>query len=302
MIIRGDGQYDTVVFDSTHRIPYRVIEHRGDEMIHNWICPGGIVAPHFYAGFGLYRFDKSGMTDIQLGWYPSMTVRTPMMWDMYVSVQRMFFLKRKSKNIKISLCIDREYTPDMIYHYHYNQEVRRDKFYGVVAGAAYEGLFNLKNKTSFYYSGEDNVVAIQSYYNVSLKAGLARMRCKNAEWLAPNRGRRNHSLRGSSMSRLSVGLLYFPLQEFKSQVVQGTLDPSVAQSISYETLTGYFSWEGRLAFVSVKREWGLYGSVMFVAPGWNRENDYPFSLAGGWGVYVSLDKRNPDWRKKYEAN
>ncbi len=304
-IIYSGAEYDTVVFDSVHKVPYRLVEKRGDEMIHNWICPGAIHAPHIYAGVGIYRFDKSGMTDFQIGWYPSYVASegSHTMWDVYISMERMFFLYRKSKEKKTSLCVDIGYSPGLVTHYHVTEKIRRDKFYGVVAGVTYEGLFNPRNRPVYYYSGENNVTQIKSYYNVSLKTGVARMRCRNVEWLAPWRSTKKHKLlRGSGMSRWTVGVMYFPLQEFNAIVLQGVDDPSIAGSITYETISGYISWEGRTAFISVKREWGVYSNLLFVAPSWNRETDYNFSFCYSWGVYISLDKKNPRWKENLSSS
>ncbi len=290
-------KYDTAIFDSTWRVPFKIHENRGEEMIHSWISLGAPKAPHLYLGAGIYHFDKSGMSDIQFGWYPLLY---PYHWEFYFAAERMFFLRKRSKEVKVGICIDEEYRNGLRVHYRYNAKLRRDKFYGITTGIAYEGMLNPSHKTVYLYrgvtqSGEDYSLVLKKYTHVQVRVGLSRLRCKNVEYETPFK--RKLRCRGSTMSRVTLGIEYFPVLKFE-------LDhyPPGSERYAYQLFQKqfafYFAWEGRVAFQNMKRECGLHMNLMFVAPSWNRETDYRFAFTNTWGFYFSLDRKNPRWKER----
>jgi hypothetical protein len=284
VIIQSGSRYDTAVFDTTWQVPFKIYENRGEEMIHSWICVGLPRAPHIYVGGGIYHFDKSGLSDIQFGWYNN---------EFYFSADRMFFFRKRSKEVELPITIDLDAHNGRQVRYAYQTKVRRDKFYGIVGGAAYEGNWSLRMKP--FYAAENNVYRIQKSYTVSVKTGIARMRCKNIEYEAP--WRRKGKFRASSMSRFSVGMIYFPVKEFQVDVIAGSYDEALPAFMK-QNLSGYISWEGRVAFMHMKREWGFCANMTFMAPSWNRETDDALAFTQSWGLYFSLDKKHPRWAAK----
>lgn len=290
--IHVEGEkFDTAIFDSTWRVPFRIYENRGEEMIHNWVHLGAPRAPHIYLGGGFYHFDKGGLYDIQMGWFP---IAYPRTWEFYVAAERMFFFRKKSKEVDVVIGVDVDYYNGKVIRYGYESKLRKDKFYGVVGGIAYEGLWNPAGKELNYQAGENSFYQLKKYYQVSVRAGLARMKCKNVEYEAPFR--RKGRFRASSMSRLQIGLAYFPVQKYEALLIAGQYEEAAVLFVQ-EKLAGYISWEGRVALMHMKREWGLSANFTFMAPSWNRETDYPFALTCTWGLYFSLDRKNPKWER-----
>lgn len=293
--VKAEGSvYDTAIFDTTHRVPFKIHEYRGDEMTHNWITLGTPRAPHLYLGGGFYRYDKGGLNDIQLGWYP---LGARHEWETYLSVERMFFFSKKSKEVTQEISVDMGYKDGDVVKYCYEAKLRRDKFYGIVTGVGYEGLMNLGKREFYVTHGENNQYQLHHYYKVSVRAGIGRMRCRNIEYEAPFR--RRGLLRASSMSRLQIGVIAFPFQEYAVTILSGSFSSSDIPNIQ-PPVAGYISWEGRTALMNMKREWGLSANFTFLAPSWNRVNeDYALAMTCAWGLYFSLDKKDPDWKKKY---
>lgn len=295
------GVYDTAVFDSVGvKVPFKVYEWRGEEMIHNWVTPGCPRAPHIYAGAGFYRFDKYGMSDVQFGIYPG---EVPGIWEKYVAASRMIFLRKKSKDTEEGICIAHGYSNGGQEHYEYIQKLRRDRFYGITTGVMFEGIPNLKNKTMYIARGVEGAngelqdVVLRSYRQISVSAGLSVLRCRNVEYEAPQR--RTGRLHASTMSRLTVGGAYYPVNELDVRIDSGYV-VSIMERAEQKKFAAFVSWEGRLAFLSMRRECGLYMNFMFMCPSWNRINDFPLTCVNSWGLYFSLDRKVPAWRKRYD--
>jgi hypothetical protein len=293
--------YDTAVFDSTMKVPFRIYEWRGEEMIHNWVSLGCPRAPHLYLGAGFYRFDKFGMSDVQLGLYPS---AVPGVWEKYFGASQMFFLKKKSKEVKKGICIAHGYSMLHTQHYNYEQTLRRDKFYGITVGFAYEGIPNLKNKTMYLYrgvtgaNGETQDIILLRYNQVNVSAGLSMMSCKNVEYEAPHR--RKGRFHASTMSRFTLGGAYYPVINMDIRIDSGYVVGMMERAVQTR-FSAFASWEGRVAFLNMKRECGFHMNLVFTSPTWNRVNDLPVSFINTWGLYFSLDKKDPAWRRKYDA-
>jgi hypothetical protein len=291
---------DTAIFDSTHRVPFKIHEWRGEEMIHNWISLGAPRAPHLYLGAGIYRFDKFGMSDIQLGAYP---IVYPDIWECYFSASQMIFLKKKSKMVDVGVCIDEGYAIDGVNHYEYVPKLRRDKFYGITAGITYEGVPNVKNKTLYLSqytdaNGENFNVVLEKFRQVNVSVGLSRMKCRNVEYEAPFR--RKGRFHASSMSRFTIGGSYYPINDVRVLADTNFVVDYLIRATQPD-FSAFISWEGRTAFLHMKRECGFHMNFIFTCPTWNRVNDLPMSLVWTWGLYFSLDKKNPDWRKKLDS-
>jgi hypothetical protein len=295
--------YDTAVFDSTVKVPFKIYEWRGEEMIHNWVSLGCPRAPHIYLGAGFYRFDKFGMSDVQIGFYPS---PVPKVYETYFAASQMIFLKKKSKEVDLAICIAHSYSGANLEHLEYVQKFRRDKFYGITAGIAYEGIPNLKNKTMYIYkdvqsgSGESRDVILRKYNQVNVNIGLSSMRCQNVEYEAPLRKRKGGRLHASTMSRLTIGGSYYPVINMDIQIDSGYV-VDMMERAAQPDFSAFISWEGRVAFLNMRRECGLHMNLVFTYPTWNRVNDMPLSFVNTWGFYFSLDKRNPRWQQKLNA-
>ena len=291
--------YDTAIFDSTARIPFKIYENRGDEMLHSWICLGIPKSPHVYLGVGIYHFDKAGMTDVQIGWYPLIY---PNVWESYYSFERMFFLKKKSKEVQIPICIYEDGINGLRTHYNYSTTLRRDKFYGISSGVAFEGWLNPKGDPVEMYhtvdnNGEEHSIKLIEYKQVNVHVGFSRMRCKNVEYAAPMKHRRKKICHGSTMSRITIGGAYFPVNKLSMEIDSGYVVDFMTRALQPD-FAFYFSWEGRVAFQNMKREWGLHANLIFLAPTWNRMvPEYNFAINNSWGVYVSLEGKNPKYKR-----
>jgi hypothetical protein len=278
------GEYDTAVYADV-KFPFRVTENRGEKMIHNWLCIGGIRAPHVFVGFGYYHFDTKGLNDIQAGWWQENGSQ-----QFYCSAERMFFFRKIDKHKKEGIEVGIKIEKYNAIGYMVNVPCTTSKYYGLVGGIAYEGTWNA-NGAKTVSLGENTVYNIGNAYNVLVRAGIGRMRCRNVEYLAPMV--RNGKFRVSRMSRVSVGVIGNPIHHLDAQLISGTANSAVEYRFLYKPVAGYFCWEGRLAGKGMKREFGLYSNLTFVAPSWNRETEHPVALAIGWGFYISLDANRP---------
>lgn len=298
-VVHQGGQYDTAIFDSTKKVLFRIHENRGDEMIHSWISLGCPLAPHIYLGAGVYHFDKAGMSDLQFGWYP---LQYPHYWESYFAFERMFFLRRKSKEVEVPICMAEGAANGLRVHYNYAAKLRRDKFYGITSGIGYEGWLNPQHKTMEMYhvvdvTGENHSILLERYVQVNVHAGLSRMRCKNVEYEAPEKFRKKRMCRASTMTRMTLGGMYYPVKKLSIQMDTGFI-VDFMQRATQPDFAVYFSWEGRVAFLNMKHEWGVHANMVFITPSWNRFTDHPIAIICTWGVYVSLDRKVPAWKSK----
>lgn len=300
-VIEG-SPFDTAVFDSTIKIPFKLHEWRGEEMIHNWVSLGAPRAPHLYLGAGFYHFYKTGMSDVQIGWYPLVYPRT---WEFYFAAQQMFFLYKKSKVKKTGLCLEHRYTQYNLEHYSYQAPLRRDKFYGITTGFAYEGMPNVKKRVVYLYKdlqdqqGELHDVILKQYTSIHIHAGLSKMRCRNAEYEAPRK--KDGVFRVSSMSRMTLGTSYYPVMKVEVLLDSGYTTEFLHRAATQPDFSFFFSWEGRTAIMNMKRECGFHANCILTYKTWNRETEDPISLVLTWGMYFSLDKKSPNWKQKQYA-
>jgi hypothetical protein len=295
-VISG-GQYDSAIF-ADRNLPFKIYENRGDEMVHSWLTLGAPRAPHLYLGGGVYHFDKSGLSDIQFGVWP---IQYPHAWESYFSAERMFFTKKTSEEQEAPFSLDMHGYNQKVVRYYHHTTIRRDKFKGWIVGAAYEGLLNfsgdpvkLRTDPQAQQGEEPLNYLLDQMHTVSFRIGYGRMRCSNLEYEAPLK--RKGIFRASSMSRYSFGIIGLPIQVFSANFSSEEFDEFAGRASQFP-VAGYFSWEARTALMHMKREWGVSANMTIVAPSWSRMTVFPVAFCATWGLYFSLDKKTPNWKR-----